>query len=110
MLEATKLLRISHLPVFSLSYFKLAVSHLGSKFEQWLMGAPNTTLRLKAAHATQNSMLQPTELLQISYLPAFLLSHFKITVPPLGSKFEWWCRRTDLSSGRQKESLGRAGA
>jgi hypothetical protein len=57
--EATKLLRISHLPVFSLSYFKLAVSHLGCKFEQWLMGALKTTLRLKAAHATQNSTLFP---------------------------------------------------
>jgi hypothetical protein len=68
----------------------MTVSHFGSKFEQWLMGTPNTTLRLKAAHAPQNSTLQPIERLQISYLPAFPLSHFKMTVPALGSKFEWW--------------------
>jgi hypothetical protein len=58
------------------------------------MDTLNTTLRLKAAHATQNSTLQPTELLEISYLPAFPLSHFKMAVLPLGSTFEWWFNGT----------------
>jgi hypothetical protein len=88
--QPTKLLRISQLPTFPLSYFELTVVHFGRKFQQWLVDTPDTPLRLRAAHATQNSMPQPTKLLQISQLPTFLLSRFEPTVPHICNKFEQW--------------------
>jgi hypothetical protein len=70
------------MPTFLLSHFELSVLHLGSTFEQWLIATPDIALWLRAAYVTQNSTLQFTKLLQISHMPAFLLSHF--------GKFEQW--------------------
>jgi hypothetical protein len=100
-LQPTELLQISYVlssnsqvPVFPPSHFELTVPHFGRKFQRWLVDTPDTTLRLRAAYATQNSTPQPTKLLQISQLPAFLLSHFKLTVVHFGRKFEWWLINT----------------
>jgi hypothetical protein len=57
---------ISQVPAFPPSHYELTVMCLASKFEQCLIDTPNTTLSLRAAYATQNSMPQPSELPRIS--------------------------------------------
>jgi hypothetical protein len=84
------LVLISQVPAFPPSHFELTVPHFGRKFQWWLVDTPDTSRRLRAAYATQNSTPQPTKLLQISQLPACLLSRFKLTVPHFGRKFQQW--------------------
>jgi hypothetical protein len=79
---------IPQVPAFPPSHCELTVVHFGRKFQQWLVDTPDTPLRLRAAHATQNSTPQPTKLLQISQLPTFLFSRFEPTVPHICNKFE----------------------